>query len=295
VVAATSKEFPMADKAPHVPNVINKSYEGTPFSIVATEKETKPGCWNVYVVEVFQDGNKIGEYTRSYSSFVAKTFYPFQHRGKWYALYSTDYTATRVACLENGKFEDWCGETGNSFGFCPTEFYVPKAKWALCAFYANPREGQTERTLHKFEVCTWDNHPEYEVEPLSEVSVPDPTVAHSHGTLEAGIRYAEFGFLCASHGTLEAGIRYAEFGFLCGCVWGDDSSWKIRYIDFSDLENKVMKITERFGYFELSMGLKESLVFEDSMSGKRMAIKTDIWFDGEKRETFAEESRFDEE
>lgn len=52
---------------------------------------------------------------------------------------------------------------------------------------------------------------------------------------------------------------WATYGFLSGCYWGDDSSWKLRYIDFSEIENKVVKIQERFGYWELGLDIRQSV------------------------------------
>ncbi len=46
-------------------------------------------------------------------------------------------------------------------------------------------------------------------------------------------------------------LNYCNFGFLCGCVWGDDTSWKLRYIDLSRIPEKVLSITDKFGYWEL--------------------------------------------
>lgn len=48
---------------------------------------------------------------------------------------------------------------------------------------------------------------------------------------------------------------YTNFGFLCGCVWGDDSSWKIRFIDLSQISAKILTITEKFGYCEMPRNL----------------------------------------
>ncbi|HEY6436210.1 MAG TPA: hypothetical protein VIY47_06445, partial [Ignavibacteriaceae bacterium] len=60
-------------------------------------------------------------------------------------------------------------------------------------------------------------------------------------------------------------LNYCNFAFMCGCVWGDDTSWKLRYIDLSQIPNKVLTITDKFGYWELpnSLTLQESI----SMSG----------------------------
>lgn len=49
--------------------------------------------------------------------------------------------------------------------------------------------------------------------------------------------------------------EYCNFGFLCGCVWGDDSNWKLRYIDLSQIPNKILTITDKFGYFPLPVSL----------------------------------------
>ena len=41
------------------------------------------------------------------------------------------------------------------------------------------------------------------------------------------------------------------FGFVSGCVWGDDCSWKLQYLDLSRAhEGKVVR-EERFGYVEV--------------------------------------------
>jgi len=43
----------------------------------------------------------------------------------------------------------------------------------------------------------------------------------------------------------------AEFGFVAGCIWGEDSSWKIEYLDLSAVESGVLKRDNRFGRIEL--------------------------------------------
>lgn len=51
-------------------------------------------------------------------------------------------------------------------------------------------------------------------------------------------------------------IIYRPFAFVSGCVWGDDSSWKIQYIDLSEAVNGSIKRDERFGYIEMPGNLK---------------------------------------
>jgi hypothetical protein len=43
------------------------------------------------------------------------------------------------------------------------------------------------------------------------------------------------------------------FGFVWGCYWGDDSSWKVQYLDLSAVEDGVIRRDERFGYVELAV------------------------------------------
>jgi hypothetical protein len=44
---------------------------------------------------------------------------------------------------------------------------------------------------------------------------------------------------------------YYSFGFVAGCVWGDDTTWKIQYLDLSDVRKGVIRRDDRFGYIEL--------------------------------------------
>jgi hypothetical protein len=192
-------------------------YPKTPFSLEVYRVDNGPGYWAGRRIVVLRDGQPIGEYNRNYDSFAKKTFCPFLHKGTWYALYSKDYTATRVARLTD-TFEDWCGEKASGIGFCPVEFYVP-------FYYTSEWEhlGKTEIIKHWFDndYKDWDEFTE---------------------------------------DAKDSSLTWAEFGFLSGCYWGDDSSWKLRYIDFSELENKVLKISERFGYWELPDGsIRESV------------------------------------
>ena len=56
------------------------------------------GYWNSQIIGVFADDKQIGEYKRNYSSFY-DTFYPFKSGGKDLALYSKQYTVTRIMSL----------------------------------------------------------------------------------------------------------------------------------------------------------------------------------------------------
>jgi hypothetical protein len=43
-----------------------------------------------------------------------------------------------------------------------------------------------------------------------------------------------------------------DFGFVWGCRWGDDSDWKVQYLDLSQVQQGVLRREERFGYLELA-------------------------------------------
>jgi hypothetical protein len=180
------------------------------------EVESKPGCWNTLIVHIFlreEDGTEreIGQYPRNYPSFVSKTFCPFKQGDKEYALYSTDYTATRVMELPSCK--DIAGEEPESCGFCPTGYYVP---------------GMDEED--------WND-----VEELA-----------------------------------------GQIGFVCGCVWGDDTSWKLQVLDLSRVSEGKFSRDDRLGYVELpDMPLKDAIRFifarEDGFA--RILVGTQQCFD----------------
>lgn len=55
-----------------------------------------------------------------------------------------------------------------------------------------------------------------------------------------------------------------HFGFVAGCVWGDDSSWKIEFLDLTRIDEGIIKRDSRFGYNELPDGwdLKDAIGIE---------------------------------
>jgi hypothetical protein len=43
-----------------------------------------------------------------------------------------------------------------------------------------------------------------------------------------------------------------DFGFVWGCMWGDDLSWKVQYLDLSSVQQGELVRDERFGYVQLA-------------------------------------------
>lgn len=193
------------------------------MKFTATEERIKSenaAYWDKLKVTIWQEQDngiqkEIGNYTRNYSSYGISTFHPFKIKDQWYALYSKDYTCTRVMTLPDCK--DWCGEEPNSFGFCSVEYYIPE-------FQETPLDN--EKTYKSFITSEFDSSQE---------------------------------------------IFYYDLAFVAGCVWGDDSSWKIEAFDLSQIENKILTRFQPFGYMELSPGKLKDLL---DISGNRFEIKT---------------------
>jgi hypothetical protein len=105
-----------------------KQYPNTPFAVEISQIDNGIGKWKSAKVSIYKDTNIIGEYIRNYPALALETFCPFNVGDDWFALYSAHYTATRVLKLSDSGIEDWCGEEPDSYGFCPSEFYVPYVK-----------------------------------------------------------------------------------------------------------------------------------------------------------------------
>lgn len=88
-----------------------------------------------------------------------------------------------------------------------------------------------------------------------------------------------------------------DFGFVWGCYWGDDSSWKVQYLDLTDVQGGVVRRDDRFGYVELATTGYSSPCFSLSLDlSKRSSpppfVNLERW-DGTARVTFAVEMQFD--
>lgn len=179
--------------------------------------ENAPGTWNSLQVGVFtlKDGKpeKVGEYKRNYHSLM-DTFCWFTVAGKDYALYSPDYSSTRIMSLSDCK--DLGGEDRAAHGFCPTDYYIP-----CFDEYEFDKSEDKRLSGHKYRV--------YE---------PDEEGKSGDGVT-----------------IIKAGV-HEPFGFIAGCVWGDDHSWKIQYLDLSEADKGIVKRDERFGYIELPKDIR---------------------------------------
>ncbi len=162
------------------------------YIVKTTEIKKGEGHWDYLKCDIVQrkfydednwSENIIGSYKRNYSS-LFNTFHPFEQDGKHYALYSKDYTTTRVMSLPDCK--DLGGEEEDQYGFCPVDFYVPV-----------PDEGEVKDT-ENFDTSD-----------------------------------------------------YGKFGFVAGCVWGDDSDWKVELLDLRNISKGEIIRKRPFGYMPM--------------------------------------------
>ena len=60
-------------------------------------------------------------------------------------------------------------------------------------------------------------------------------------------------------------LVYYPFGFVAGCIWGDDSSWKIQYLELGEVEKGIIKREEKFGYIAMpdAVNLKQAIDLTD--------------------------------
>lgn len=91
-------------------------------------------------------------------------------------------------------------------------------------------------------------------------------IAEESGTNPSGYGFCPVGFYVpdwwdVNDGSTLPGSKYwsaddewpmGDFGFVWGCQWGDDSSWKVQYLNLSRVQDGIISRDERFGYVELA-------------------------------------------
>jgi len=250
-----------------------------------------PGAWNSLRVGIFQrpeadlavEGYSepkicesdvmIGEYKRNYSSLM-RTFHPFHLRGKWYALYSKDYTSTRIMELPSCK--DIGGEERDQWGFCPVDFWVPPLSYIESLHDEGcPRDNKRGHTPDGTKACTCGIVHDPETCPTVNKSLWEKVVGASRSCTckEAWAAYYE------SHHVWHFPDRV--HGFVAGCIWGDDTSWKIEYLDLSRADEGIIKREARFGYISMPSHLDlDKAVDLDAGDGyMSLKISTENFFD----------------
>jgi len=198
----------------------------------AKKIQSPEGNWDTLEVTISKivNGEKepIGKYNRNYPS-LAETFFPFVRNGKHLALYSRNYSCTRI--MELPSCEDIGGEEITEDGFCPAEFYVP--------------------VFREFKFTSANTG-----ELITDYATQKDCLELKGDSLELGP------------------ITYCDFGFVSGCVWGDDTSWKVEYLDLSEADKGVLKRIDKFDYLELPHGINlKDAIYMLNWSPEHQAIE----------------------
>lgn len=214
-----------------------------PFFARATAVPSRNGCWDVNEVEVIERAtDKVLGFYRYRYSHPGRTFHPFKLRGEWYALYSMDYTATRIMSLPDCK--DLGGEEGSNNGFCPVDYWVPAPGYLKFVHLDNcPRNTDFTKQC----ICKPQHR---KLCPLKSDNPPRISGGYDWSQCLCKEDFAKFNEEHYRHHSLER-----IHGFVAGCFWGDDSSWKIQYLDLSRADEGILKRDDRFGYIELPANL----------------------------------------
>jgi hypothetical protein len=184
-----------------------------PFQVrTETKPNPRPRVMSTTIVSIYGGEQFLGSYEHLFPAYGESTFCPFQHDDRWYALYSADYTTTRVMSLPECR--DLGGEEPTPSGFCPVEYYVPRYR---VVSWVSPNADTT---------YTW-----YVFDNADRFRPPEDTPETRTYT------YGPWQFL--------------DTGFVAGCQWGDDAAWKVEMVDHSRVADGVIIRTARFGHFEL--------------------------------------------
>lgn len=185
--------------------------------------------WGSAVVKIFDGDVQIGQYERNHPGWAEETFEPFEAKGVWYALYSRDYTSTRLMRLPDCV--DLGGEESAAHGFCPVELYVPRYRRIL---QRNRSNGQEIESWH-FE--------------------------------NSAFAWTTAGAVDYGYDTTFGPWESLTTGFVAGCLWGDDSSWKLEVFDLSNVADGQISRSARFGHLQLARGMSipDSLQFDRFM------------------------------
>lgn len=218
--------------------------------------KNSPGSWDSNAMVVFEqsdDGTEkeVGSYVRNYNGHGEDTFHAFKQKGKWYALYSKDYTSTRVMSLPDCK--DIGGEERNAYGFCPTGYYVPNKEdlsyWDPVRIYKGKKNSEDDAYWEKLAIDLKCHE-----KPGSNFNAVEDAKKKRQWQRDEEEAYSKI-----------EDDYVGQFGFISGCFWGDDSSWKLQYLDLSKISEGIIKREDKWGYWELPSGktLKECLDFEE--------------------------------
>lgn len=233
---------------------INRVRDICPFHVNVSTVETSEKHWNQTRVEIFKSDknliqHKIGEYIRNYHihSMARDTFKPFRKNGKWYALYSANYTAPRIMDLDTG--EDIGGMENDSGAMCAVEFYIP-----------------TYFCYNEFSII--NNRKEHWIFPNN----PGDDLEEQLDDFRTSENAYTWG--------------YYPFAFMSGCIWGDDGSYNVELLDLREADKGIIKLDNRLNYMDLprsywssdKIKLKDMIWMNDDMELEYGQEENDLYY-----------------
>lgn len=228
------------------------------------ETVSKGTGWPQLTVKVFriEDAGdvQVAEYDRNYS--MMKTFEPFAQKqeGGWhdYALISTDYMSLAVLDLESGEI------IAKEQPKIATKEIEERTKGFIKE--GDPMEGFCPT---EFYVPSW-------WEEYDESDLPEATMKAN----PEGSKLAEFAIEMFE----EMKNFEGQWGVYSGCMWGDDHSMKLRYVDLSRITEGIVTTDDRFGYLELPNKGNLQDHIDIHPESPRIKISTFIYYDMEKKQ-----------
>lgn len=196
-------------------------------------------CLDMAKPELESSWQEISVYQRNYS--MLKTFEPFRQLkdGIWkdYALISTKYTRLEVMDLQTGEIiavEPYPKVTKDFAEKYPDKYVegqdMPGSGFCPAEFFVP---------------SWWDEYTEGD----KDQSRTWPGISDEINQSVAGDFLDEWK------------LYEGNWGVYSGCVWGDDSSWKIRFVDLSRISEGIVTTDDRFGYVQLpeDMDLRQAV------------------------------------
>lgn len=225
---------------------LKEGYIGDKY-IIKEKRKGKERTWQYCDVSILRvDGDKkekIGSYKRNYPD-TKGTFYPFISNGKELALYSEKYMYTRIMELPSCK--DIGGEGKKNVEY--HDHFCP-----------------VEYYVPVFRKLTFPK--ESDEKPLETWLTNDECFDKEFDVGENNL----------------GPLQYCDFGFVSGCFWGDDSSWKIQFLDLSEAHKGIIKRDDRFGRIHLprEMKLRDAIDMEGNWGPNHnwVGIVNTKWFD----------------
>lgn len=203
----------------------DNNFVGNKYVLDSASIKTGQGTWDVLEVTVSKlvgdVREKVGSYKRNYPDLFS-SFFPFVHEGKEYALYSPSYMFTRVMELPS------------------------------CADIGGEDQTNVKSELHFCPV-------EFYIPCYRKITFPKIVEGEK---LESWLKGDDcFNKEYDDGKNILGPVQYCDFGFVAGCVWGDDTSWKIQFLDLSEVEKGIIKRDARFGYVQLpnNLNLKQAI------------------------------------